>query len=86
MGIAKVVDTEDGQIVVFPKGFRFDAKQYSIGFQDGNIYLRPLIPLPAGENFSKAVEILRSLPEDFMQEEYEELLRKEKMYQEEDAR
>ena len=57
---AKVVDTDEGQIVVFPNDFRFQVDELIILKQGNDVILRP-----KPENLSDAFELLAEMPDDF---------------------
>jgi antitoxin VapB len=57
---AKVVDTDEGQIVVFPNEFRFQVDELIVLKHGGDIILRP-----KAENLSDAFELLAEMPNDF---------------------
>jgi len=57
---AKVVDTYEGQIVVFPNDFRFQVDELIILKQGKYVILRP-----KPENLSDAFELLAVMHDDF---------------------
>ena len=57
---AKVVDTDEGQIVVFPNDFRFQVDELIILKRMNEVILRP-----KPENLSDAFELLAEMPDDF---------------------
>ncbi len=87
MPTAKIIDTKDGQIIKFPKKFKIKEKNFVITRQGDEIILCPKPKVNkkkdrGGRNFARAVEILRSLPDDFMKDEYEEMQRREQIARE----
>jgi len=58
---AKVVNTGEGQIVVFPNDFRFQVDELIILKQGEDVILRP-----KPENLSDAFELLVEMPDDFL--------------------
>lgn len=57
---AKVVDTDEGQIVVFPNELRFQVDEVIVLKRGGDVILRP-----KPENLSDAFELLAEMPDDF---------------------
>ena len=57
---AKVIETDEGQIVVFPNDFRFQVDELIILKQGKDVILRP-----KSENLSDAFELLAEMPDDF---------------------